>query len=165
MESGARGRSAQWLAERILALLSDHAFVRSATFHPVDGLGRPAAAIAALGTGADPASDLLVQEAARHGMTMSVRDDPDGSAVLAAVPLVDVEGRVHAVVAVRDVPFVAFNAETLELLAAVGGHLGDFLSHAEDLTRSQRAVGAARSRTAPQPAALGVAPATIGDSR
>jgi hypothetical protein len=145
-------------------LLADHAFVRSATFHPVDALGRPAPAVASLGTVTDATSDPLVTEAARHRMTMSVRDDMDGSNVLAAVPLVDVEGRVHAVVAVHDVPFVAFNVETLELLAAIGGHLGDFLSHAEDLVRSQRAVRTARSRAAARTSTLDVAPAPIGDA-
>jgi hypothetical protein len=81
------------------------------------------------------------------------------------VPLVDVEGRVHAVVAVCDVPFVAFNVETLELLAALGGHLGDFLSHAEDLARSQRAVRTTtRCRAADGTAALQIAPAPIGDA-
>jgi hypothetical protein len=164
LESGAHGRSPQWLAERILALLADHAFVRSATFHPVDVLGRPAPAIASLGTCADAASDPLVTEAARQRATMSVRDDTGGTNVLAAVPLVDVEGRVHGVVAVHDVPFVAFSVETLELLAAIGGHLGDFLSHAEDLVRSQRAVRPARSRAPARGTTLDVAPARIGDA-
>ncbi|HYZ88937.1 MAG TPA: GAF domain-containing protein [Myxococcales bacterium] len=163
LEGAAHGRSAQWIAEHVLALLSEHAFVRSATFHPVDRQGKPAAAIAALGSGVDAASDPLVMEAARHGTTMSVRDAED-TAVLAAVPLVDVEGRVHAVVAIRDVPFVAFNVETLELLAAVGGHLGDFLAHAEDLVRSQRAVRTVRARAALPSDGLEVAPAPIGDA-
>jgi hypothetical protein len=164
LESPAHGRSPQWIAEHVLALLSNHAFVRSAAFHPVDALGRPVAAIASLGEGIDAASDPLVIEAARHGTTMSVRDDADDTAVLAAVPLVDVERRVHAVVAVRDVPFVAFNVETLELLAAIGGHLGDFLAHAEERVRAQRAARPARSHASLPAAGLEAAPAHVGDA-
>jgi hypothetical protein len=113
---------------RILALLGDHASVWSATLHPVDAEGRAGPAVATLGAGADARGDPLVREAARRGEVVSVRELPAGSGVLAAVPLVDVRGRVHAVVAVRDMRFVALNAETLALLAVVGGQLGELVS-------------------------------------
>lgn len=116
--------------DRILALFSAHAFVRSATLHPVERDGHPGPALARLGTGGDPADDPLVRGAARLGEVLSVRDQPEGSLVLAAVPLVDVEGQVHAVVAIRDLPFVTLHDETLQLLALLGGHVGDAISQA-----------------------------------
>ena len=115
---------------RILALLSAHAFVRAATLHAVDRDGLPGPAIASLGTGRGGEDDPLVRYAARLGEVVSIRDAGEESPVLAAVPLADVEGQVHAVVAVRDMPFVALHDEALELLALLGGHVGDVLSHA-----------------------------------
>ena len=59
---------------------------------------------------------------------MSVRDGCEGDGVLVAVPLIDLSCRARAVVAVRDMPFIALHAETLELLAVIGGRLGDAIS-------------------------------------
>jgi hypothetical protein len=49
-----------------------------------------------------------------------------------AIPLADVVGRVHAVVAVHELPFVVLHQETLTLFAVLGGHLGDLLARACD---------------------------------
>lgn len=54
----------------------------------------------------------------------SVRELGEGSDLLAAVPLIDGDHRVHAVVAVRDMPFMALDDTTLTLFAVVGGCLG-----------------------------------------
>ena len=115
---------------RILALFSAHAFAHAATLHAVDGEGRPGPAIASLGSCQGTEDDPLVREAARLGEVVSVREEDAGSLVLAAVPLVDLGGRVHAVVAIHDMPFVAFHADTLHLLAVLGGHVGEVVSRA-----------------------------------
>lgn len=114
----------------VLALFSAHAFVRAATLHAVDRDGRPGPAIASLGAGGGAGDDPLVRHAARLKEVVSVRDGGEESQVLAAVPLVDVEGQVHAVVAIRDMPFVALHGEALELLALLGGHVGDAIGGA-----------------------------------
>jgi len=114
--------------EAILQLFAEHGFVRAATLHPVDGKGRPGPAVAALGSSAESERDSLVRRAARTGVTMSVRDGCEGDGVLVAVPLIDLSCRARAVVAVRDMPFIALHAETLELLAVIGGRLGDAIS-------------------------------------
>jgi hypothetical protein len=59
---------------------------------------------------------------------MSVRDGCESDGVLVAVPLIDLSCRARAVVAVRDIPFIALHGETLELLAVIGGRLGDAIS-------------------------------------
>jgi polysaccharide biosynthesis protein PelD len=123
------------VAGRILALFSAHAFVRAATLHAVDREGRPGPAIACLGADRGRADDPLVRRAARLGELVSVRTPGEEAEVLAAVPLVDVEGRVHAVAAIRDLPFVALHDETLELLALLGGHVGDAIAQAQALAR------------------------------
>jgi polysaccharide biosynthesis protein PelD len=140
------------LADRILALFADHAFARAATLHPVDAKGRPGPAVASLGQAAEVENDPLVRRAARSAVTASVREGHDGAAVLAAVPLVDARGRVHGVVAIREMPFVAFHSETLELLAVLGGRLGDCISRAQAPARTPTASEVQRPAAAPAPA-------------
>jgi polysaccharide biosynthesis protein PelD len=108
---------------RILALFAEHASVRAATLQPIaDGV--PASAVATIGASADAANDPLVRKAARCALTASVHDEGEGG-VLVAVPLVDGRGRAHAVVAIREMPFLALHDETLERLSVIGGRLGD----------------------------------------
>ncbi|TMA27372.1 MAG: hypothetical protein E6J78_10225 [Deltaproteobacteria bacterium] len=145
--------SLESLGDLILALFAEHAFVHVATLHPVDAKGQPGAAIATLGPASTGESDPLVHKAARQGVTTSVRDGTEGAQVLAAVPLVDFKCRVHAVVAIRDMPFVALHGETLELLATLGGRLGDFLS--------QALVQAPQAARAPRSELVAVAPASV----
>lgn len=59
--------------------------------------------------------------------------------LLAAVPLVDTEGKLHGVLAIKDMHFMAFQQQNLNLLALLGQYVGNML------TRSQ---GAAQSRAA-----------------
>lgn len=122
-------------ADRILAIFSEHAFVRAATLHRVDRRGRPGPAIARLGAAAPAECDPLVSRAARTGLTVSIRDCLDATAVLVAIPLVDIQCRAQAVVAVHDMPFLSLQTETLELLAILGGRLGETISRARAPSR------------------------------
>jgi hypothetical protein len=140
--------SLESLGRRILALFCEHAFVRAGALHLVDARGRPGPAIASLGDCGAVEPDPLVCKAARDGITVSVRNAGEGSLLLAAVPLVDVGGRVHAVLAVRDMPFVALHAETLELLAMLGGHLGDVVFRAAAQAAPPPTIQIASSRPA-----------------
>jgi hypothetical protein len=133
--------SLECLGDRILTLFAEHAFIRAATLHPVDRKGRPGPAIAVLGSAAEAQADPLVCRAARSGLTVSVRDGGHAGSVLVAVPLIDAACRAHAVVAVRDLPFLALHQETLELLAVLGGRLGDSIAHAQ--ARPSRAIAPA----------------------
>src|SRR5207237_4097049 len=83
--------SIESLGDDILALFSEHAFVRAATLHPVDGKGQAGPAIASLGVLVAAEHDPLVRQAARQGMTTSIRDGAgEGARLLAAIPLVDI---------------------------------------------------------------------------
>jgi hypothetical protein len=132
---------------RILGLFADHGCVRAATLHPVDRKGRPGPAVATLGAAAEAETDPLVSKAARSGVTLSVRNAGDCGSVLVAVPLIDPACRAYAVVAVQDLPFTALHAETLELLAVLGGRLGDML--ADGLRPRSRAVADADADATP----------------
>jgi hypothetical protein len=150
LEERTEGVSLESIADRILALFSEHAFVRAATLHPVDRKGRPGPAVARLGGAGEADQDPLVRKAARTGITVSIRDAGDDATVLAAIPLVDVSCRTHAVVAVRDMPFLALQADTLELLAVLGGRLGETLSRTRP--RPGRAAEAGASGLSREPA-------------
>jgi len=69
-----------------------------------------------------------------RGELVSVRQeliDAGGSAqfssLQACIPLIDAEGRLIAVLAVRQMPFFAFQDRTLSLLALLAGHIADLL--------------------------------------
>lgn len=116
------------IAGRTLDLFGELAHVHAAAFHPVDAAGRAGGAIAATGGCAGAEADTLVQEAIASRAVVSVRDAETATGLLAAIPIVDLAERVHGVVAVRDMPFFALNDETLDLLAILGGALGDALA-------------------------------------
>ena len=65
-----------------------------------------------------------------------------GTELLAAIPFSDSRGRMWAVLAVKEMLFVAFHADNLKLLAVLGGHVGDILAYgagwssADDVTRA-----------------------------
>ncbi len=61
------------------------------------------------------------------------------NSLLAVVPLVDTNGRMHGVLAIKDMHFMAFQQQNLNILALLGNYMGDML------TRSK---GAAESRAA-----------------
>jgi hypothetical protein len=124
------------LAERILAVLRTHASVRAATLHLVDGQGCAGPAVAALGSAPASDDDPLIRQAVRLGEVVSVRDLPASSGALVAIPLADVAGQVHAVVAVRDLPFPFLHHDTLTLFAVLGGHLGDVMARARAASRA-----------------------------
>lgn len=50
-----------------------------------------------------------------------------GGGILAAIPIVDIAGRVHGVVTVDELPFVALQTANLNLLSVLGGYVADFL--------------------------------------
>ena len=115
------------LAGEILAFFAEHASVQGASLHVIGPDGRPGDAIAVLGPGGGSSDDGLLAAAAEHGEVTSVRDLGAGSDLLVAVPLVDTDNRVHAVVAVRDMPFLALDDSTLKAFAVAGGCLGGAL--------------------------------------
>lgn len=117
--------------DRILGLLAEHAAVRAASLHPLDRGGRMLPAIAVLGeVQAAPPDDALAWDALAKGKLAALSEAPAEvrGALLAALPLADVSGTVHALIAIRDLHFLAFNDETLALLAVIGGHLGDLIA-------------------------------------
>lgn len=73
----------------------------------------------------------LLRETLRTGLLTSVKagDEAGYEHVIAVVPLVDSSGHIHGVVVINDMPFLAVNLDTFGLLAVLGKHIGDILSH------------------------------------
>lgn len=117
-------------ADALLALFAEFGEVRLASFHPVTRTGTLATATAWLGPpdGAVDVDPLLMR--ALRTRSVAALDDPAaaGPGLVAAVPLVCLDGQVLAVVGVRDVPFLSLRRETLQLWAVLGGRMADVLT-------------------------------------
>ena len=80
--------------------------------------------------GALPSFDPLLRAAIAEGKAVAARPDApaaeaDERALLAVVPIVDSGGLLHGVLAVREMHFMAFRRENLNLMALLGAWLGD----------------------------------------
>ncbi len=91
-----------------------------------------------------PMFDPLIREAIKQRKLVSLRldsvsvDTTDDS-LLAVVPISDSSGRLHGILAVRDMHFMAFQQENLNVLALLGGYFGDLLSRSEGRDKSRTA--------------------------
>lgn len=143
--------SDQDLGEMILGLFSSYGWIQIAALHRVEGGHIVPTPLSTLGQPPPLAPrDPVVTAALRTGHLSCVQDlahtvsaEGDGhTGPLCAIPLTDVSGRLWALLRVHQMPFLAFQGEHLNLLAVLGGHLGDLL--------------AARDSGAPQPFQVGV---------
>ena len=85
-----------------------------------------------------PAFDPLLRLAVSGRQLVSVKPDaPAGnrheSALLAVVPIVDSRDRLHAVLVIRDMHFMAFQQQNLDTLALLSGYIGDRIAHTGSL--------------------------------
>lgn len=124
------------LAEPVLALLGQYGSLRVAGLYRVDEqrrlLTKPLAVMGDMG--ALDEDDLLIGHCLERCEVVSVREEllERGeqrlhSSLQVCVPLVDTEGRLLAVLAVRQMPFFAFHERGLSLLALLAGHIADLL--------------------------------------
>ncbi len=125
------------LGNLMLGIFSNYGHLQVASLHAVNMTGGIAeSALASVGTSPPiNVADALLVEALRLGQMTSVRAQPPvqrevdhRTALLAAIPVVDVSGRIWAMVAVHEMPFMAFHEENLKLLAVLAGHMGDILA-------------------------------------
>ena len=119
-------------AENILKLMSDHGQVQIAALYEILPNGNLAGTPAARLGKPLPVSpeDPLLREARRLKQTVALSPDQEiqETTLMAAVPIVDYAGRLWGVVTVNELPFVALEANNLNLLSVFGGHIGDCLT-------------------------------------
>ncbi|MDR9750553.1 PelD GGDEF domain-containing protein [Pseudomonas sp. SZMC_28357] len=125
------------LADPVVAVLGQYGSLRVAGLYRVDEreerlLPEPLATIGVMGP--LDTNDGLVKLCLERGELVSVRQellDVGGSeqfsSLQACIPLIDAEGRLLAILAVRQMPFFAFQDRTLSLLALLAGHIADLL--------------------------------------
>lgn len=125
---------------QILQLFADYVSIRVAAIYRVDKAKKVVPdPVAVHGQGnIDPNHEMVIQ-AVREGCLVSVRDVIDRREVLtdaplAAVPLVDVNNRVHGILVIEDMLFLSLQEENLRLLAVLGGQIGDMLTLAASHT-------------------------------
>lgn len=125
------------LAEPIVALLGQYGSLRVAGLYRVDEREKNVLpdALAMVGTmGPLSTDDHLIQLCLERGELVSVRQElidagnaTQFSSLQACIPLIDTEGRLLAILAVRQMPFFAFQDRTLSLLSLLAGHIADLL--------------------------------------
>lgn len=125
------------LAEPIVAMLGQYGALRVAGLYRVDEREDKVLpqALATIGVmGPLDTEDGLVKLCLERGELVSVRQElidtgtsSQFSSLQACIPLLDAEGRLLAILAVRQMPFFAFKDRTLSLLALLAGHIADLL--------------------------------------
>ena len=124
------------LADPILALLGQYGSLRVAGLYALDADRRlQPQALASLGEmGSLDPDDLLVRLCIEKGDLVSLREEllergeqRRYSSLQACVPLIDTEDRLLAILAIRQMPFFAFNDRILSLLSLLCGHVADML--------------------------------------
>ncbi len=119
------------IGEQIVSIFANYAWIQVASLYPVTSGTLGESAVAHLGGGvAVDGSDPLVCEALQQGQLVSIKPETYSAdtRLLAAIPIVDVNQHVWGLIAVREVLFVAFHQENLQLLAVIAGHIGDLLA-------------------------------------
>jgi len=84
--------------------------------------------------------DEMVRMALQAKTLVSVRPDSTmarTSKLLAAIPIVDVHERSWGLLVIRNMLFIAFHDENLQLLSILGGHIGDLLTAGPGLSSSR----------------------------
>jgi len=125
----------------ILSILSDFAYVQNANIFQVKSNALISAKpLATLGKSVLIDSfNPMVRKTLETDRLVSINhdiyeldDNPmNKSSLLATVPISDTEGHIYGIVAIQEIPFVAFHQENLQLIAVICGHIGDQISHTE----------------------------------
>lgn len=142
LELGVEGNLLSGMAEPLLSVLAQYGSFNVAALYPVtDGQLQGGPALAMIGDMPAPSGDdLLVRLCLQRAKVVSVRDsfreagrEQQVSSLQACIPLVDLDGRILALVAVSSMPFFACNERTFTLLALLAGHMADLLQTTPDL--------------------------------
>jgi len=87
--------------------------------------------------GDDPLLNLAIEERKLVSVKVeSLANDTHESELLAVVPLVDAQGQLHGVLAIKDMHFMAFQQDNLNILALLGGYIGDMLTRSRGQSHS-----------------------------
>lgn len=139
----------QWLLGQMMVVLSTYDWLETGAFFQLDASGQlNPQPLAKIGNPTHLSKhDFLVQEALYKGKPVSVPRDlylSDhykrlGTPLIAAIPVVDDKYRIHAILTIEHLNFVAFSQKNLNLLAALCAWLGTLLSDSQgETTQTQQ---------------------------
>jgi hypothetical protein len=149
----------QELGELVLELLSSHAMVQAASLYLGNGSNIVPEPIAIFGKGSEDAHrHALVERALRTRCLVAISDPENPSrndpSVLAAVPLLTSEGNLVGVVAIHQLPFMAFHSDHLRKLLLIAAQLTDLMHDRMDALQTEASAPAADTDcAAPSPSA------------
>lgn len=139
------------MGEAIVEVYAAYCMLEVGELYVVDR-GRLGARVAALGR-PEPLEpdDPLVERALQKGQLtfLPAASNPDRdptlarSKLLAAVPFVDITGRVDAMLTVQSMPFIAFEKKNLEAMASLAGYFADLIAQdglASDAERARKEI-------------------------
>lgn len=147
LSSDGRRVSMGTMAEPILEVMASYCMLETASIYPVkrDAIGPKPSALMGGTQGLARLDDMLLLEALRTKQVTTLvaagRKDPGAAGktgCLAAIPFVDTAGKVHGLLAVEAMPFIAFDRKNLETLFMLGGHFADILSTRGEDTNLER---------------------------
>ncbi|OED38416.1 hypothetical protein AB833_19750 [Chromatiales bacterium (ex Bugula neritina AB1)] len=86
--------------------------------------------------------DPLVKLAIESGQLVSVKleahaSETVDSKLLAVVPIIDSHNQLHGILAIKDMHFMAFQQENLNVLALLGSYIGDMLTRSRSIGESR----------------------------
>lgn len=134
------------LGEAIVEVYAAYCLVEVGELYVVER-GKLGARVATLGRPAKlDAGDPLLERALQKGQLtfLPAASNPDRdpslaqSKLLAAVPFVDLEGRVDAILAVQSMPFIAFENGNLDAMASLAGYFADLLAQGGQASDAER---------------------------
>ncbi len=124
------------IGQELLAMFAQFCSVQVAGLYLVRADNTPnSSPVATLGDmGALPTFDPLLRHSIASGDVASIKAgalarDQYHPELLAVVPIKDIHGKLYAVLAVRDMHFIAFQQQNLNIMALLGICIGNTLSH------------------------------------
>jgi len=138
-------RSGMEAGSELMAIFSQFCSIQVAGLYAVDNEGKvEPIPVATHGDMIElPVFDALLRTALAEKEMVSIKleslaENHHQNALLAVVPLADTQGHIHGVLAIKDMHFMAFQQESLNLLALLGFYVGNQLtrSRGEALSRA-----------------------------
>jgi polysaccharide biosynthesis protein PelD len=142
-----KGEPLQGIGDSILRILGSYANVQMAGIYavneqckmnpnPVASLGQARTLLS---------SDPVIAEALKTGHVASIEMEKNGSmrpvGALVAIPLIDVYERIWGVIVVNEMPLFAFQENTMDFLAVLGGKIGDLIKRRAEGHGDDRDIG------------------------
>ncbi len=127
------------ISENIISIFAQFGWIQVAGLYPVEqGQLKLATPLSHIGNmNVLSIDDELIKAALHQSEMVSVVSEAHASEsqktlLLAVVPLMDARGKLHGILAIQEMHFMAFQKDNLNTLALLGGYIGDLLTRAKN---------------------------------